>query len=238
MAVRLSRAWSPISLTARGFIFDAQLNAFTKVGVPGVAAMHYPVRHTISTLEHSAAQLAITAPVLYQEYDRLRSEAEFRIGCTPPIVCLAIVAPLNHKMWLVAAVGAGCLVLVLQAIRQTRSAADILANAAYLGHISFQAVDGLVDAVQRVQPTPTTDGAWIAAIIVAMDRRAQFEEREVVIGELAEFNPTTLSEALEYLRDHYEPLFEEVSRSLDGTRPDHADALMLIGVEAPQDLTV
>ncbi|RKE07955.1 hypothetical protein C8E86_2795 [Catellatospora citrea] len=233
-AQRLSRAWSPISLTARGFIFDAQLNSFIKVGVPGISAITYPVEPALSTLGHSAAQLAITAPALYQEYDRLRSEAEFRLGCAPPLAFLATVAPLNYKPWIITAVVTGCLVLILQAVTQTQSANDILANSAYLGHISIQTVEGLAEAIKQMTPVPNTEGGWIAAIIVAMERRAQYEEKDAVIAELKEFNPVTLSEALRYLdfADEH-TLLVQLAHSLDPENPEHAEALSTVDRKLP-----
>src|SRR6266702_503524 len=134
-----------VSNSARGLVMEANSRELAKVVVPGTAAMMFPLEEFLSSLAFTAPQLSQTAEAQYQEYDRVRSEAQFRVAVVPPIIALAAVLPFNGKPWiLIAAIFAG-LILLLQAVGQGLQSMDILANAAYLGYVTVPMVQSITE---------------------------------------------------------------------------------------------
>ena len=80
-----------ISNSARGLIMEANARELAKAGVPGSAALLFPLEETIDSLAFTAPQLSQTAPTQYQEYGRVRSEIAFRMAVVPAIVALTAV---------------------------------------------------------------------------------------------------------------------------------------------------
>lgn len=75
---------TPISNAARALVAAAVYTSLGKLKASPLVAAMFPVDHVIKLVGYSAPQLAITAPALYQDYDRLRSEAALRMAIAPP----------------------------------------------------------------------------------------------------------------------------------------------------------
>ncbi|MGA3541563.1 hypothetical protein ACK8GE_19955 [Micromonosporaceae bacterium DT194] len=199
-SLALKDATDPISHTARALISDSIKNILTRAGAPASVARYYTLESVTSSIGHSAAHLSITAPPLYQDYDRFRSEAEFRIAIVVPLTCLSAVAPVQGKPLLVTTTIVGCGVLLAQAISQIRAANNILANAAYHGHAALVSVQQVADRLKDKGRALKTPGAWAGAMISTMERCGQLKEARAATGLLASraASPDAY-EGLEYL---------------------------------------
>jgi hypothetical protein len=182
-------------------VIAAVTKALGEVGVPGIASQVFPAEQVMEALPFAVPQLSQTAPQQYQEYDRVRSEAEFRLAIVPPIVFLAVIAPVNGRTWIIMGALLSCVVLLCQAFYQERRSNDILANAAYLGYITLPMVQAAIDYVSKVKP-PVNDGEWIGAIIVGLTQRSYFDASDAALRELVEFKPDTVDAARAYLEAH------------------------------------
>jgi len=80
---RLEARTRTVSTSARGLVIEANSRALAKVGVPGSATLMLPLDEVLNSLKFTAPQLAQTAETQYQEYDRARSEAQFRVAVCP-----------------------------------------------------------------------------------------------------------------------------------------------------------
>jgi hypothetical protein len=208
------RTW-PFSVTARGLLFDAVKSKLSKVGVSGTAALMFPYEAAINALPHSAAQLSQTAPVVYQEYDRLCAEADLRLAVPIPLIVLALSVPINGKTGVVAASVAVATVLLLRAIEILRSAQDLLANSAYLNYVSIPIVESVTEAVGELDETPASDGQWIGAILVTLDKKGFFEESDMTFNEALQLDqPKDREEVEEYLSEHSPELAERWRRQV------------------------
>jgi hypothetical protein len=199
MIVNLEARTRRISVSARGLVIDSVTKSLGDIGVPGPAALIFPATQVLDTLSFSAPQLSQTAPTQYQEYDRTRSEVEFRLAIVPPMVLLAAIAPINGRAWIATGTILAGLILLFQALYQERRANDILANAAYLGYVVLPMVQTVAAYLSRIKH-PQNDGEWMGAIIAGLANGAYFEASEAVLHELAEFNIEDLSDAQAYLQ--------------------------------------
>ena len=200
-----------VSNSARGLVMEANSSALAKVGVPGSAAMMFPLDEVLNSLSFTAPQLSQTAETQYQEYDRVRSEAQFRVAVVPPIVALAAVLPTNGRPWiLIAAVFAG-LILLLQAVGQERQSMDIVANAAYLGYVTVPMVQSITEYLSEVSNPPEETGEWLGVIVQGLWERGYFQEADEMLNELAQLNEVDLPILRHYLTDNQ----PEVAFTLD-----------------------
>jgi hypothetical protein len=181
---------------------EANSRALAKVGVPGTAAMMFPLDEVLSSLSFTASQLSQTAETQYQEYDRVRSEAQFRVAVVPPVIALAAVLPTNGELWIPIAVVFAGLILLLQAVGQERQSMDILANAAYLGYVTVPMVQSITEYLSGLPSQPEKVGEWMGAMVQGLWERGYFEESEAMLYELAELNEVDLSDLRQYLEDH------------------------------------
>lgn len=203
-----------ISNSARGLVMEADSRALAKVGVPGSAALMFPLDEVLGSLSLTAPQLSQTAQTQYQEYDRARSEAQFRVAVVPPLIALAAVLPTNSKLWiLIAAIFAG-LILLLQAVGQERQAMDILANAAYLGYITVPMVQSITEYLSELPNQPIEVGEWLGAIVRGLSERGYFEEQDTMMYELTELNENDFSVLREYLENNQPELAGTFDRIL------------------------
>jgi hypothetical protein len=175
-------AW-PLSVAGHGLFVDALQTRLSRAGVPGFASMMFPLENVRSNLKFSAAQLASTVPSQYQEYDRLRGEVDLRLAISPALVTLAITLPVAPKEIVIAGTSFIALVLWIQAAKTARQADDLLANAAYLDQIKIPAIENVATELEKVENRPATAGAWIAEIIMTLDRLGMYDESESLVAE-------------------------------------------------------
>ena len=213
-AARLARAVNPISDTAYALLFEATSNILGRAHVPGGAVQIFPIEHVARSIRYTAAQLSIAAPTLYQDYDRLKAEAELRLVILPPLLYLAAIAPLNGKPWVVLAAVTAGLVLLTQSISQQRAANDILANAAYLDQVALPSVQSVAETLKSLSETPTSDGEWMAALITAMNKRGLFDDATAAVRELFEYGFEDIEAATWYLKDHDRHHFNSLVRQM------------------------
>jgi hypothetical protein len=222
-----------ISNNARGLVMDADGRILAKVGVPGSAALMFPLEHVLASLPFIAPQLAQSAPTQYQEYDRLRAEVDFRIAIVPPLIVLACVLPFNARPWLIVAVAICGAVLLMQSVGQGRASMDILANAAYLGYASAPIVQSVADYLAQLESPPGAVGEWVAAMIIGLDKTGFFDERETMLEEATELNEDDFELALAYLIENDADLAVEFQRWADPEGLDQRDAGEAGGEVAP-----
>ncbi|MEU7654875.1 hypothetical protein AB0C41_22995 [Micromonospora taraxaci] len=201
-AYALESATNPISGTAHTLLHDAISNILGRASVPGSAAQIFPVGLLTPSIRYAAAQLSVTAPSLYQDYDRLKSEGELRVVIVPPLLALAVVAPLNGKAWIILAVLVACAVLLVQSISQQRAANDILANAAYLDQVSLPTVQAVVETLKSLSESPTSNGEWMGALVVALEKRGFFDEARAAVRMMVEREVDDIEAAIFYLKEH------------------------------------
>ncbi|GAB3986580.1 hypothetical protein GCM10029978_102490 [Actinoallomurus acanthiterrae] len=174
----------------------------------------YPIETAIDKIRFGAAQLSKEAPTQYQEYDRLRSEADLRIAVVPPLLTLTFIVPFHERMWVVLAVSVACAALLCQAAVHTRAANEILANSIYAGYVTIPQVQSIVEYLKSLDPQPRKDGEWMGAILNGLDTLAQYDEAEFALQDLLEFNEHDCTVALTYLRAHNPPLAGQLERRL------------------------
>jgi hypothetical protein len=218
---RLERSVNAVSVTTRSLIGDTILNVLSRAGVPGGAGMRFPTRYVISSLEYSAPQLSVNAPTQYQEYDRYKSEAEFRCAVVPALISLAIVVPLNGRWLVVLVTLLGSAILLIQAVAQTRAARNVLANAAYLDQVTLPAVQSVADVLKDTNPSLTSEGEWVGAMIEVLARKGLFEVADDAVQEVLDSEESDTVEAVAiYLKDRYPPSFELMTRLMAASRSD------------------
>ena len=219
---RFSSRTRTVSTSARGLVMEANSRALAQAGVPGSATLMFPLDEVIKSLPFTAPQLSQTAPTQYQEYDRARSEVDFRVGVVPPIVVLAAVLPIEVKPWILIGVAFAGLILLLQAVGQARHSMDILANAAYLGYVTVPMIKSVTEYLSGLTETPEQDGQWMGAIVYGLWRGGYYEESDAMMHELAELNEHDRHVLREYLGDHEPELAEQLDRLIDQARTINA----------------
>ena len=172
------------STAARTLAINAIHRTLSKAGATGGAVFAFPVDSAIETLPYTAAQLAQTAPLQYQEYDRLRAEADLRLAIVPPLLFLSVVVPLRGRLWFVAGAIVMAIVLYAQASSELRSADLILANAAYLELVTFPSVSSLAELLSNLDPQPKSQGEWMGAIVGGLALLGLFEESDHALKDL------------------------------------------------------
>jgi hypothetical protein len=198
----LANATRPMSISARSLVIDSINSTLSKVGVPGGAAFIFPAETAIAGLHNCAGQLSQAASPQHQEYDRVRCEVELRLAVVPPILVLGIIAPLNGRELLISGSVLVSAVLLWQANQQTRAAAEILANATYFGYATIPLAQSVADYLTALEARPNRDGEWMGAIIVGLHFGGYFEEGDMALRDLLEFNEYDRSVAREYLGTH------------------------------------
>lgn len=173
----------PLTVAGRTLLIDAIQSRLARAGVPGSASNMYPFESLLANLRFSAAQLAITAPAQFQEYDRLRSEVEFRVALAPPLVILAALLPAAPRLAILTFSTFAAIMFLIQAIKSTRAANNLLANAAYLEQLKLPALEGLATELEKLESKPVSTGQWIAEIVMALHRIGLFEEETALLSE-------------------------------------------------------
>ena len=210
-------SWAqPITQATRSAVFDYIRTTLTKgTSMPGSAIFAYPSEMMLGRLKYCASQLSESAATQYQEYDRYRSEADFRVAVVPPLFCLSFVVPIHGRGWVIAAGAIIGAVLLCQAVSQTKAANEVLANSIYSGHISIPGVQALADHLAILDPKPENTGSWMAEIGRSLFFLGEFMEAEEALWSFAEAEANEIDEALEYLNYHEPKLARLLERKLD-----------------------
>jgi hypothetical protein len=197
---KLARRSDLISVNAHSLLYDYAISALTDVGATGAAAMMFPVDYLHDKLSHCASQLSQVNPTRYQEYDRIRAESEFRVAVVPPLVVTSCLIPIGHRWLLISAIAIASLVLLVQSVSLNRAANDILSSAVRVGYLEIPEVKSISGYLASLERKPETDGEWIGAIIVGLNRRGFFEEADELINESTELDQQSdVGELVRYL---------------------------------------
>ena len=80
-------------------------------------------------------QLRVSSPALFDQYDRVRAEAEFRLSVAFPLIfIIGVLAWKWTPLWILLLLGA---VIIMQSgIRRARDATDVVAQAALAGYVT------------------------------------------------------------------------------------------------------
>ncbi|GAA4899947.1 hypothetical protein GCM10023405_20360 [Streptomonospora salina] len=172
--------------------------------MPAGASLMFPVERAVNDLPYGAPQLSEVAPTQYQDYDRAKNEAELRMGIVPALVFLSFVVPLNGRPWVIIITGAMCAVLLVQSTAQSRSAYNILANAAYLDYITIPVAQAVADFLDNLAPRirPENEGQWIGSFVWALQQRGFFEEVDDALHEMLHLDESIRGDAQAYLEVH------------------------------------
>jgi hypothetical protein len=193
---RLARRSYPISMNAHGLLYDYVISVLTNAGATGTAAVMFPVESLYEDLIQCAAQLSQVNSTQYQEYDRIQAESEFRLAVVPPLIVGSFLVPISLRWLLIFGIGVSSLILLTQSVSLNRRANDMLASAARLGYLEIPDMKSLSSFLANISPPPDSDGAWIGAIIVGLNRRGLFEEADVLIRESTELDQESVVASL------------------------------------------
>jgi hypothetical protein len=206
LPMRLGLHTWPLSQPSRSLLIDAINSALTRDVLKGESIFAFPLEAAVDSLPHTAAQLAVTAPAQYEEVERSRLDSLFRAAIVPPLLALAVVVPTsNHLAWVaVGIVVSG--VLLIQSLGERRAVFDLLATAAYLGHVTIPLVDTVVEGLGRLNPQPRSSSEQMVALVVVLQDRGFYDESETamreIVGELAGSDKFDADAAYRFLVGH------------------------------------
>ncbi|MEV0071521.1 hypothetical protein [Amycolatopsis sp. NPDC050768] len=174
----------PLTISSRSLLVDAISSNLTKTGMPGGAAMIFPIDVALGALQYGSARLPQSAPLLYQEYDRLRSEVELRVAIAPGLVCLATVLPFGSRPLIVSLAAMIGIVILIQAAQKYRLSHGILANCYYQKYVDFPIVEALQESIALLDPKPKSEATWMAAMVSILFNRGFFDEASTCLGDM------------------------------------------------------
>ncbi|KQY75822.1 hypothetical protein ASD13_06135 [Microbacterium sp. Root1433D1] len=163
---------------------DAISRRYADAGVQPDVYLAFPLSLLESQLESLSLQLWHKAPDQYQESDRLRAEAGFRVGVALPIATLGIVLGAVIAWWISLAFALGALVLVMQARLLRRERLRLLANALEQGLADSAILSSTARFLSKAKvPARATLPLWHAATAVGLNRAGSTEGHEMAIFE-------------------------------------------------------
>ena len=160
-----------------------------------------PIHTLEETLPFGAVGLSQTAPVQYQDYDRLKSEVELRMALMAPLSVVGFILATRVNLLIILGVLVVVATFAIQSVKYTRQRYDLLANAAYLDLIKLTAVDGTISSISRLDPQPKTNGQWIAALIAGLERQGLYDESGHAMSEIREMDDADeVDDVIDYLQ--------------------------------------
>lgn len=177
----------PFSSTAFGMIIDTIQQKLTSAGAATGSVFLFPDDSAKTALSDSAPQLAHSASILYERYDRVRSEAELRTAVSPPLLAFALAFPARqHALAILASIVAGA-VLLTQAVQKTREANGLLSNYFYLGYIEVPVLSTVESALaHHSSGSILSEGRSAGIIASALFNRGYFEAGENALQSIIE----------------------------------------------------
>ena len=175
--LRLRPLTNPYSPATIGLMKETASRALSARGGPGVTAL-FPIVSAVRGLPNASPQLSKESPIEYQEYDRLRSESEFRHAIVPPLVTAGWIVQSSLQPWVGVGASLVAIVLLVQAASQARAAMTVLANSAYVGHLSLPMLQAVTEAPESLQPPPATEFDWMALFVIRLHRAGYRSEAE------------------------------------------------------------
>lgn len=171
-----------------------------RAGAPYLVPEVYPVEAIGAQLDVAAYQLWKEAPAQYEEYDRLRAEAEFRSGMALPILALAILVT-TRVSWPALPVGVVVAATMWwQGFHLEHRSREVLASAAFNDLIKIPVLDSLVQDLKTLGLDGKREETWIAASVSVLWRRGASDAAEEMLGQSLEFYDE--EDIGEYVRQH------------------------------------
>ncbi|QTE28564.1 hypothetical protein [Pengzhenrongella sicca] len=176
----------------------------------------------------AALRLGREASEQYQQYDRVRAEAEFRTGIAMPLLALAVALGLMLPPFPgLLVVASGVLVagmLMIQGLEYRQQADEFMATAIYFGYTSTPMFDALVgaataDLISGRVNAQVGDVAWLAAFLDARNMLTRYGE---FLSKLR--HPSNHSKyELDAIIEQMEPVLGERVRLFLGRRLENGD---------------
>ncbi len=186
---------------------SAMTASFAQAGAPALACQVVPFHYVLESLESAAVQLCEKVPLQAEEYDRLKSESEFRGGVALPLGVLIGLMSAPISLLLLPVAVALPLGLIFQSHQLRQQSRKLLAVCLNLGYARSPLLDGLVAAVKRMKlPEDASSGTWSAAIALAATYLGDWEmstqmKHEFYPGLSAE-EPKNVQDFLDFLMAH------------------------------------
>jgi len=155
-------------------------------------------------------RLSKDAPDQFQQYDRARAEAEFRLGIAPPLLVLGQIfvlrLPWRAGILLTLVVFASCATIAFQGLQHRQRSEDLLATALYFGYTSAPIFDVLSETARRELQTGRSDAdlydlAWLCDWLA---ERSRFERYASFVSRLrhpSQSQARTVERASVYMRE-------------------------------------
>jgi hypothetical protein len=105
------------------------------VNPPWVLLVNNMIETLLREIRQLVTQLRVSSPALFDQYDRARGEAEFRISVAFPLIFLGgVLAWRWTPLWLLLLLG---VILIMESgLRRAREATDVVAQAALAGYVT------------------------------------------------------------------------------------------------------
>jgi hypothetical protein len=190
MAWRLDVSMRPFRLRSQALINVVIASRLSSIDAPTSLSVMIPTEMD-DQIRLLAVQLSTADAVQYQEYDRLRAEAELRQSLVIPLFALGITLSVIISWWITLASLLLSAALFRDYLRNQQAANDVLANAVYLQLIRIPLVEDLVTALQSRVDRSDPDVRWMHEAILVFESRLLFDEADSLLGEgLDEFGET------------------------------------------------
>lgn len=204
----------------RGVIMDAVSERFSSGGLPYAAYLSFPFDIISNQLESMSLQLWHKAPDQYQESDRLRAEAAFRVGISLPLAVIGALLGAWTSPWAAVPFLVASFVLVMQSRNFDRERRALLANALYQGLISNATLEATVRILAELEVAPKMGRPeWHAAAAIAVGRAGDVEAAGTVVLEGA----SEISDEVDFGTDDWESAAEAVTQRVRRVYSDNGE---------------
>ena len=201
-------------------VVDAVSDSFVRAGASSVAAFGFPAEILLEKFDSLALQMWNAAPTQYQEYDRLKAEATFRVAVLPPIIAVGAVLTFTTS-WIALPIALTSIAILhrqARVLRRTRN--ELMANVLYLGLAHSALLDAVAEDVALLGVKATVDGEWLAATAVALQRRGEYEAALDALDTLVDYtwdpeNNQEIEKSLEMVGQLEPDLARVLTRKID-----------------------
>jgi hypothetical protein len=200
--------------STRRLLLDYLSREFADIKAPASVSLAFPFEAVIADFRSTEFRLWTTALSQYEEYDRIRSEAEVRSAITPPLLALGITIAARYSLWIGLGLSVAFCVLPWQAMRLRQRGGELLANAIHQGVVGIPQIEEIVANLKSRNLEEDAEGSWLGATITALMQRGLFDQADAMITEIitretvairhsaADFIEPYSAEAAQQLRPH------------------------------------
>jgi len=125
----------PIFPRRHGRLLHHEYERYGWVNSPWALLSSNMIENLLREIRQLVTKLRVSSPPLFDQYDRARGEAEFRISVAFPLIFLAgVLAWKWTPLWLLLLLG---VILIMESgLRRAREATDVVAQAALAGYVT------------------------------------------------------------------------------------------------------